>query len=339
MKDVLDLVWASDENYVFLAGVSMTSVFENNADYERIRVWFLADRLSQNSYNLLENCAKKYGREIYFLEVDNLLQDIINTGARTWGDKASYSAYSRLYLEYLLRDKGVEKAIYCDCDLIIADSLRKVMEWNLEEKAIGLVMDYNRVEIRDLVGLSRTAKYYNTGFMLMDLKKWREHKCTERILDHMANIRAVYPYVDQDLINAVLPDEISTLPMEYNVNPRVMLYSYRQICIAYGMNEENYYSKDEYEYVHNGNVKVYHCSDPAAGKPWQTENRHVYSEIWNTYFEKSLWKDIYVKEKYHPNVYSEMQHILSKIMPKTLYVVILGCVAKRMMKKLVLKYE
>ena len=71
MQDILDLVWASDENYVFLAGVSMTSAFENNTDYERIRVWFLADGLSQNSYKSLENCAKNYGREIYFLEVDN----------------------------------------------------------------------------------------------------------------------------------------------------------------------------------------------------------------------------------------------------------------------------
>ena len=37
--NTLDLVWATDDNYVFLTGVSMSSAFENNKDFEQIRVW------------------------------------------------------------------------------------------------------------------------------------------------------------------------------------------------------------------------------------------------------------------------------------------------------------
>ena len=32
----LDVVWATDENYVFLTGVSMVSLFENNKFFEQI---------------------------------------------------------------------------------------------------------------------------------------------------------------------------------------------------------------------------------------------------------------------------------------------------------------
>ncbi len=335
MDKCLDLVWAADENYVFLAGVSMTSVFENNADIEELRVWFLADNISKQSRERLEACAEKYHREIHIIDVDKELKEIADTGAGRWGEKQSYCAYARLYLQKLLQPYNVERAIYCDCDLIIDGSLEEILLWDLQGKAIGLVKDYNRVEIRTLLELPMDAAYYNTGFMLIDLATWEAKRCTERIIEHMRTVQAMYPFVDQDLINCVLHNEISTLPMRYNVNPRVMLYTYKNLCTAYGMNEKNYYSKIEYNEVRKNKPVVYHCSDPAAGRPWENGNHHIYSPIWNEYFQKSLWDGVYIKRSYTANRNSMIQQILSKIVPQCIYVRILRHGARKSMIRIV----
>lgn len=338
-RDILNLVWATDENYVFLTGVSMTSVLMNNKDIEIIQIWILSDCLCEESKQLLRECASEYGRETFFIDVNEKLKELIEIGVGAWGPKGSYSAYSRLFLECFLREYDVKRAIYCDCDLIINGSLRTIMDWDLQDKTIGLCMDYNRVEIRRILNLPKSAKYFNTGFMLIDLQRWRDRKCTERIVEHMKSVRASYPFVDQDLINCVLHEEIAILPIEYNVNPRVMVYNYGQLCTAYGMNPENYYGKKEYDRVHKGEPIVYHCSDPAAGRPWEEGNRHIYSDVWNKYFEKSMWSAIYKKKTYIPNLSSKWQNILSKILPKCIYVYMLQYGAKTGMKKLIKMFE
>jgi len=335
MNRCLDLVWAADENYVFLAGVSMTSAFEKNIDVENLRVWFLADNISEQSKERLNICAQHYKRELHIIEVDKELKDIASTGAGRWGEKQSYCAYARLFMQKLLEPYGVERAIYCDCDLIIDGSLKEIMQWNLRGKTIGLVKDYNRVEIRKLLGLPLDAPYFNTGFMLIDLKACKENTCTERIIEHMKNVQSMYPFVDQDLINCVLYDEISILPMRYNVNPRVMLYSYKNLCVAYGMNEKNYYTKTEYDEVRKEKPIVYHCSDPAAGRPWEIGNHHIYSSVWNKYFQISMWNGIYEKKIYTANRNSRLQQFVSRIVPQCLYVIILGYGSKNSMIKIV----
>ena len=41
--------------------------------------------------------------------------------------------------------------------------------------------EYNRVEIRDLLGLKRTDSYYQSGMMIINIPKWRSMGCTEKI--------------------------------------------------------------------------------------------------------------------------------------------------------------
>ena len=185
LKDeVLDLVWATDENYVFLTGVSMVSVLENNKSFDRIRVWILMDHVSEKSRQKLFECAGQYGREIRFLRVEEYLSIIKETGAREWGVK-SFSTYARLFIAEIMEKYGIRKVIYCDCDLIVDGSLQEVWEYDLRDRTLGMVKEYNRIEIRDLLGLRRDTSYYQAGFLLIDIYEWKKKKCTERILDHM----------------------------------------------------------------------------------------------------------------------------------------------------------
>lgn len=64
------------------------------------------------------------------------------------------------------------------------------------------------------VGLSLNHAYYNAGVVLFNMGEWKKQHCTERIVEHVKNIRAHYPAQDQDLINVVIKDDIYELPPE-----------------------------------------------------------------------------------------------------------------------------
>ena len=334
--DVLDLVWATDENYVFLTGVSMVSAFENNRDFGRIRVWILADKVSKKGKEQLAACAKRYGREIQFLNTEEYLKVIKQTGAREWG-KDSFSTYSRLFIADIVEKYDVHKVIYCDCDLIIDGSLEEVWNYNLEHRVLGMVKEYNRVEIRELLNLSRDSSYYQAGFLVVDVDAWKQKKCTEKILEHMRNVCAVYPFVDQDLLNCVLHDEICTLPIQYNVNPRAIQFSYKDLIYIYGLNEQSYYTEKEFnEGLRNGGKPiVYHCSDPCGGRPWQIGNHHIFTQKWDYYYEGSEWVNWYKKKDYCPSRLAKFQYNLYCKVPKWIYIRILRNASKRAMKKTV----
>ncbi len=317
----------------------MVSLFENNRSFRNIRVWILDDKISECGKTQLTNCANQYGREIHFLNVDNFLSIIKQTGAMIWGN--SYSTYSRLFIADILESFDIKRVIYCDSDLIIDNSLREIWEWELGEYVLGGVKEYNRVEIRDLLGLSRSASYFQAGFLLIDIEKWKEKKCTERILDHMKNKTAKYPFVDQDLINCVLHNEICTLPVQYNVNPRAMQFSYNELTFIYGLRKGAYYTEEEFNAgLRNGNGPIiYHCSDPCGGKPWQEGNHHIFAEKWDYYYQKSMWSKLYKKTEYNPIWLAKIQYFLYRYLPHCVYIIFLAISSKWAMCKIVKRFS
>ena len=333
INNVMNIVWATNENYVFITGVSMVSVFENNRE-SNIRVWILTEKVSDKSKAHLMECAKQYGKEICFIDTENYLQDIKSTGARHWGN--SFSAYSRLFIADMMEKEDVERVLYCDGDLIIDGSLEEIWRYDLKNKPMGMVKAYDRIEIRDLFGLPYDTGYYNSGFLMIDINEWRKRECTKRILLHMQKVCSVYPYVDQDLINCVLHDEICTLPIEYNVSPYAMQYSYRELTYVYGLNDKSYYTEEEFNTgLRNGSVKVYHCTHGA--RPWHEGNHHAFAQKWDYYYERSIWHELYKKRPYQPTRLSIIQEWLSLHLPRKLWMKIHRYFAIKNMKNLVKK--
>ena len=337
----MDLVWATDENYVFITGVSMVSALENNKTFKKIRIWILEDNISEESKKRLAECADQYGGEICFLNVEGYLSIIKESGARKWG-KESFVAYARLFISDMMREYNVDRVIYCDSDLIIDGSLEEI--WNIDlgkGKMIGMVKEYNRIEIRDLLDLPRNTSYYQSGLLLIDIDKWRKGKGTERILRHMKDICAIYPFVDQDLLNCVFHQEICALPIQYNVNPRAMQYTYKELIYMYGLDSSSYYTEAEFNNGLRNGCKpiVYHCSDPCAGRPWEIGNHHIFTSKWDYYYECSIWSKWYRKVEYHPNNLSVIQYWLQLHLPKWIYIRMHKYFARKAMQKIVKEYS
>lgn len=130
--------------------------------------------------------------------------------------------YGRLLIPYLL-PSDVEKVLYLDSDLVVTDDLGELWDTDLRQKALFAVRDRSAwvsspgglTNYREL-GIPADAKYFNAGVLLINLRKWREAKISERVFDYLRTHRAILQMNDQEGLNAVLFDDWGELPFRWN---------------------------------------------------------------------------------------------------------------------------
>ena len=68
----MNVIYASDDNYAWLMGISMISLFENNRNSQEVNVFLFGDKLSQENEKILAGIAEKYGRGFMHIDVEKV---------------------------------------------------------------------------------------------------------------------------------------------------------------------------------------------------------------------------------------------------------------------------
>ena len=106
--------------------------------------------------------------------------------------------------------------------------------------------------------------------MLINIKKWREHKTSQTIIKFIKEHRSILRYHDQDAINASMWNKRLPLPAKYNYMTPLM---------------------DEYP-LHNkgldGKIVIIHYTKL---KPWNYLCTNPFLEKYFYYLAKTPWKD------------------------------------------------
>ena len=112
----LDIVYATDNNFIDVLYASIASLYDTNGDLN-LNVWIIADNVADTNKEKIDNLTKKYKqKEINWIEN-------VEIPFKLKLDRGSVSSFSRLFLGEAL-PKEVTKVLYIDCDIIIMDSLR-----------------------------------------------------------------------------------------------------------------------------------------------------------------------------------------------------------------------
>lgn len=196
-------------------------------------------------------------------------------------------------------------------------------------KTLGMVYDTLSNFHKYSIGLSETDGYYNSGVILIDVDKWIEGRFSEKIVDHVKNVRAQYPSPDQDLINIVLQGEITTLPFEYNFQPHLRDYSYSAFTGRF--KPAPFYSKAEVESA-NSKPVILHAFRYLGEFPWHKGNCHPFNEEFDKYLAMSSWSD-YEKKDSGAGFVMKAEQLLYRILPKSLFLSIFKIMHGRFYKK------
>ena len=277
------IVCASDDNYAPYCGIMLTSVFENNKDWD-ISTFILIDKpfqeKNQRKFRLL---SKKYGVDINYVTVDNsffsrfpIKGDPVNI--KHW----SIVTYYRIYAEELL-PKNISKVLYLDCDIIVDRALGDLFEINWNGYAVGGVNDMctEWQEYYDRLGYDRREGYYNAGVLFMNLDYWREHNIGQKCVDFLASNYDRIFNNDQDVLNVVTRNCKKNLPVTYNY----------QIQLRMPFFFKTFSEEMKKDVLSTSSPHIIHYA--AQLKPWMTGYYfYPFNKEWHKYKRISPWKHI-----------------------------------------------
>lgn len=212
-KEVMNVVYSSDDNYVQHAVTSIVSLAQNNKNFKTINIYLIENNISIEKRNQVENLIEKY--EQLSLEWINFSKWLKRLKLNMQWD-ISISAYARLFISEML-DKNIDKILYLDCDIIVNQSVYDLWNMDIKEYYIGAVQDAVNDNTKNSVGIESGQPYYNSGVLLINLKKWREDNISEKFLQFIEKHHGKVVHHDQGVINGVLKSKIYKLPLKYNV--------------------------------------------------------------------------------------------------------------------------
>lgn len=275
--ETINILCATDKNFVPYCGIMLTSLFENNKD-EDIVVYLLVDETvkeqDKNQYRLL---AEQYKQSIRIIQVDASTFEKYPVYNKQWTN----SIYYRLLAAELLPD-FVDKIIYLDADIIVTRSIREMWEIDIKKYALGVVQDIwaPNQQVYDRLGLENDKNYFNSGSMLLNLKYWREHDLSKKYMMYIKNNFEKLWFNDQDTLNGVLFDQKLMLPVNYNFQ---VLFLKKSLF-------DEMADEQKKDILATTTPLIMHYS--ASTKPWMIMYYKMpYLELWRMYRDISMWKN------------------------------------------------
>lgn len=282
----MNVIYASDNNFAEILGVSMLSLFDNNKECDEITVYILDDGINDDNKAKLTSIAESYNRQLVIKEIPNLEEFVGKNICTT--SRWTLSAFSRLFLEKLLPE-SIDKILYIDCDMIVNDSLEELYNTDMGENLCAGVWDCMSNGHKACIGLTGNDNYFNTGILLISLENWRKNEICNDFIKFIRNYNTLIPYVDQGVINGVLAGRIMPLPFRYNCYTAVFDFSYKELLVY--RKPSRFYSEEEVEAAKANPAIIHFTTSFLSLRPWIEGCEHHYVNEWLKYKKMSPWAD------------------------------------------------
>ncbi len=219
MRDVINIVLASDDNYAQHVAVLAASVLSNTK--AKVNIHLLSDAVSKERLTLINNTVQSRGStlRVYDMSSYDCFDNLFTSG------HISKAAYFRLDIANILPEE-VNKVIYMDVDLLVLQDIAELWQYDLQGRPLAAVPDYGIMaskrlmkQKQNVIGLPTDSLYFNSGVVIMDLEQWRKYDYAKQVID-LAAVGNL-PHHDQDALNKVFVENWMALPLKWNVIPPV----------------------------------------------------------------------------------------------------------------------
>lgn len=308
--DKLDIIYICDDGFAEVAGVSIVSLFEKNPREKiQLTVYLLGVGLTEENRQGFENLGLEYGQEVVLIDATEEYKEIQKLNLSVY--RGSAMTNLRLHFDKLL-PQTVKKILYIDCDTIICDELNPLCEFSLNGKLLAMALDaYGKMLVQE-----EDEVYYNAGVLLIDCDKWRLENWRGKIETFIENNTKQLAHPDQDVFNRVCRNEITRLPIRYNL--QVIHREYSEQLYFYYLAPRQYYSQQEIKEARE-NPAIIHMIRSMGTNPWYLDGKeHPDYEIYRYYKNKSSWKT-QLPQPLEINFVIRCERILKKILPKGIF--------------------
>lgn len=137
----------------------------------------------------------------------------------------NHAAYLRLAIPHIFE---VERVVYLDADILFTKSPVDLLRLQLKDSSvIAAIQDVQNPTLESGIampgwrslGLKGDTQYFNSGVMVMNIKKWNEENISEQAIDFVQSRPQHLRFRDQDALNYLLVGKWQDLPLIWNYPP------------------------------------------------------------------------------------------------------------------------
>lgn len=227
VKSSLHIVLAFDGGYWAPAYATMRSICLTSTRRVDLVFHLCCYGLTPDQRADLEAIKAEFGAHLEWHDLDRNEQ--FQTALSNLKDSKRLGTviYARLMLEAFLPETA-ERAVYIDCDVMVLEAIECLWDVDLNGRTIGAVRDpwgllhAGGRDLREKRDLYDPANgYFNSGLLVVDLRRWREAKVWGRLQEVIASGTMARLYYDQDFLNIVFQNDWHALDQRWNmVEPR-----------------------------------------------------------------------------------------------------------------------
>lgn len=315
---IAHVVYASDDRFAEIMGVSLVSLYENSRDMDEIAVYILDSGITDSNKKKLLSVCKAYQRKnAVFIPAENISDKLSMVVA---ADRGSLSQYARLFVSSDLPD-DLDRVLYLDCDVIVNQSIRELWNLNLQGKTVGVLMDAFSKYYRKNIDLYENDIMFNSGVMLIDLDKWKKDRIEEKVLKFVAAKKGKIQQGDQGALNAVLSRDAYCFEPRFNSVTIFYDFTYKEMMIY--RKPPKFYTEEQVRRAVDEPVIIHYTTSFLSKRPWMKDCKHKYAGKWLKYKEMSPWKNEPLWEDNHSR-WKQWGIKIYKIIPNSLALRVAG---------------
>ncbi|NQM35282.1 glycosyltransferase [Streptococcus suis] len=210
----MNLAFTVSDSYIDYMGTTLYSIMLHTRK-SPVSVYVLTSDISDYSRFKLQKLEDRFHNlNIHILVVDaKQFEDLpLNRSHITRPE-----VYFRLAFVSLLPD--LDRILYLDSDILAQKDLQPLWETPLDGAYMAAVSEppsEGAFNYRQSIGMTDPTYYFNSGVLLMDLKKMREDQIESLLFECGHAIKDKIRLQDQDIINVALEGKIKSLDPIYN---------------------------------------------------------------------------------------------------------------------------
>lgn len=285
----MNIVCATDDNFVQHCSIMLTSLLVNNSD---VQIYVLTEGLKPENEKIIREEVEDKGGKVDFCIVDSSIVEKFPMPEGAGLQHISRATYYRLLISDLL-PKSVEKVIYMDCDIIVNKSIQELWDTDLSGYALAACKQIGFGYEAERLGYPIEYGYFNAGVNMINLSYFREHNVSGQLIKYIADNYSKIKYHDQDTLNAVLYDKTLHIMPQWNMTS--IIYSF---CLSMRGDARNgkvicdYKDEKNNALLNKKNPPVVHYV--SKSKPWQKDCVHP---LYNLYYQYARYTNNYADIK------------------------------------------
>lgn len=255
----INIIFSSDNNYAQYLGVTLCSIFENKTCSNYIYIYVLESGINDDNKRKLSLLENKYNFKINYIKMNTKFFKDFHISRHV-----TQAVYYRIMIAKLLLN--INKVLYLDCDIILNRDVLELYKINTDDYFF-VAVEEPVDNIKEYLEMPKDSKYFNSGVMLINLKKWRENNISEKVINFIKTTDKKLNAWDQDALNYILSNKWLEVSYIYNYTT-LLSTKYTPLSL------------DKIWAIHYTGLK-----------PWNYMCDHIHRKEYFHYLNKTPWKN------------------------------------------------